>query len=85
MLELTLAGGGSARLAAFDGQHVVVLSTRAMPPGSTLQGTGGDGSSYMIKVRGCARAAAAEGERFRIEGRFVNLSKEQRARLLGGA
>jgi hypothetical protein len=80
LLQLDLARGGTAAVIAFDGEFVSVDSSRAMPPGSTLEGTAADGEHYSVKVRGCRRNEAGT---YRIEGRFVNLSRAQRERLLG--
>ncbi len=80
-LHLSLEEGGSARLLTLDGDHVHVASSRPYPPGSTLVGTDeGTGAEYRLKVRGCRRAR--EG-RFVVQGRLVNLAREQRATLLG--
>ena len=84
MLELALDGGGTARLEESDGNRVVLLATRASPPGSTLAGRTGDDAPYLVKVRGCRRIDDAEPAQFRIEGRWVNLSRAQRARVLEG-
>jgi hypothetical protein len=70
--------GGSAELVETDGDHVVVEATRSAPPGATLSATL-DGVAYSIKVRGAKRT----GDVFRIEGRWVNLSRAQRERVVG--
>ncbi len=84
MLELTLEGSGSARVEESDGDRVVLLATRSSPPGSTLAGSAGDDARYLVKVRGCRRIGDTNPPSFRIEGRWVNLSRAQRARVLGG-
>ncbi len=84
MLELVLEGGGTAQLEESDGDRVVLLATRSSPPGSTLSGRNGDDAPYLVKVRGCRRVVEAEPAQFRIEGRWVNLSRAQRARVLEG-
>lgn len=76
-LSLTLEAGGEAAIVETDGDRVTLSSPRASPPGSTLEGTL-DGETYRVKVRGCRQ----EGARYRILGRFVNLSRSQRARLM---
>lgn len=84
-LRLDLSGGGHAELLSTDGDHVALLSTRAMPPGSTLQGQDANGETFQVKVRSSVRLPQPEAERsFRVEGRFVNLSRAQRLRLVGG-
>lgn len=71
--------GGRAELVETDGERVVLEATRAAPPGSRLDATL-DGVDYSIKVRACKKSGAT----FRIEGRWVNLSRGQRERVLGG-
>jgi hypothetical protein len=79
---LELASGGSCVLLDHDGEHVVVLSSLSRPPGSTLEATFG-GRSLRIKVRGCRRVEPdAEARAYRIEGRFVSLTRELREALL---
>jgi len=84
MLELSLDGGGTAHVDQSDGEHVVLLASRPSPPGSTLTGRAGDDAGYLVKVRGCRRVDDTEPARFRIDGRWVNLSRAQRARVLQG-
>jgi hypothetical protein len=80
-LELVLETGGEARVVTTDGDRVSLESSRPFPPGSTLLGQGRDGSGhYRVKVRGSRRASA--GSAFVVEGRFVNLTRAQRASLL---
>ena len=80
---LGLEGGGTAEVTASDGTVVELLASRAFPPGSTLtMRRGDDPRPLRIKVRGSKRLAD-EGERpFRVEGRFVDLTREQRDTLL---
>jgi hypothetical protein len=76
-----LAAGGTADVLETDGDRVVLSSTVAAPPGSSLEGEWRTvGARIRIKVRGCRREPSTS-DRFRVEGRFVNLSKTQRARL----
>ena len=81
-VTLELVRGGTADVVETDGDRVVLSSTVAAPPGSSLEGEWtAAGTRVRIKVRGCRREQST-GERFRIEGRFVNLGRAQRARLL---
>jgi hypothetical protein len=80
-----LEKGGEARVVETDGDFITLEATRAFPPGAPLVARGeGEGelpgAQYRVKVRGSRRIA--EGV-FRVEGRLVNLSREQRERLLG--
>jgi len=73
------AKGGDATFVAIDGDRVTVDSSLSSPPGSLIDGTlvnGGD--AIRIKVRGCKKT---EGERFRIEGRILDASRDLRTRL----
>jgi hypothetical protein len=72
------AKGGDAVIVAIDGDRVTVDSSLSSPPGSLIDGTllnGGD--AIRIKVRGCKKRE----ERFRIEGRILDASRDLRARL----
>jgi hypothetical protein len=87
--ELELVLGGALRIEQIADDRVVVESARAFPPGSTLEfrvaGASGNGEAaaqavvFKIKVRGCRRT---DGDAFRIEGRFVSLSRAARELLL---
>ncbi len=78
MSHVRWAKGGDATFVSVDGDRVVVDSSLSSPPGSLIDGTlvnGGD--AIRIKVRGCKR----DGERFRIEGRIIDASRDLRQRL----
>ena len=72
-------GGGEVRLIETDGEWAVVEATQAFPIGATLRALDASGTEYRIKVRGGKKAA--EGW-FRVEGRLMSLTREQRERLL---
>ena len=73
-------GEGQARLVESDGHHAVVESTLPFAAGSTLVGIDpATSAEYRVKVRGGRRIDATW---FRIEGRFVSLTKAERERLL---
>lgn len=75
-------GEGRARLVETDGLHAVVESTLPFAAGATLVGVDAvTGSEYRIKVRGGKRI---DDTWFRIEGRFVSLTKAEREVLLAG-
>jgi len=73
-------GAGQARVVETDGERVTVESTLPFAAGATLVGidTGTNGE-YRVKVRGGRRV---DDQWFRIEGRFVSLTKPDRERLL---
>lgn len=79
--KLALRTGGEVLLVASDDQRITFESESAAPPGSSL-----DlivcGAPVAVKVRACRRTAPADAGRFLIEGRFINLSREQREALL---
>jgi hypothetical protein len=88
-LELALAGGGRALVLESDGAGAVLISTHPLPPGATLVGESADDGVFSLKVRGCRRESTLPPEwrgesAFRIVGRWVNLSRAQRERLLAG-
>jgi hypothetical protein len=73
-------GEGQARLVETDGQRAVVESTLPFAAGATLVGIDpATGTEYRVKVRGGKRIDATW---FRIEGRFVSLTKAERELLL---
>jgi hypothetical protein len=82
-LEVDLAGGGSAHIVETDGDRVTLLSERAYPPGAPLEARAvGAPAAYQIKVRGSRRTGEDELRAFRVEGRFVNLSRSGREAIL---
>jgi hypothetical protein len=73
-------GAGQARLVETDGQRAVVESTLPFAAGATLVGVdAATGTEYRVKVRGGKRI---DDTWFRIEGRFVSLTKAEREVLL---
>jgi hypothetical protein len=82
-------GGGDAFVVEHSrlGDFVTLASTAPSPPGSTLEAThqGGERSvSVRVKVRGCRRHSLPDGrDGFRIEGRFVSLTRADREGLFG--
>ena len=79
MTHLRWAKGGEADIVALDGDRVTLASTMSSPPGSYVDGAlVNDGTTIRIKVRGCKK----DGERFRIDGRILDLSKSLRQQLL---
>lgn len=81
MFKLLWDKGGEATAVETDANHVTLDSTTAAPPGAPIAGKTPEGVSYQVKVRGC-RKISADPVLFRIDGRFVNLSRQQRAVLL---
>ena len=81
MRVLELVRGGSAAVLEVSGEKVVVLSSLSSPPGSALESTL-DGGTLRIKVRSCQKVDADDaGRSYRIEGRFVSLTRAQREAL----
>jgi len=81
---LELVRGGTAVVLEVTGEHVAVLSSLPSPPGSPLEATL-DGQALRIKVRSCRRVDPdGAGRTFRIEGRFVGLTRGQREALRRG-
>ncbi len=80
-VPLSIASGGDAAIVENQGDHVVVRSSVASPPGSTLAMKHGE-LSVLVKVRGCKRLAE-EALPFRIEGRLVSFTRAAREALFG--
>jgi hypothetical protein len=81
-VPLSLKRGGDAFIVEHDGDHVVLASSASSPPGSTLEASFAADTrsvSVRVKVRGCRRAPLPDGrEGFRIDGRFVSLTRNDR-------
>lgn len=83
-VPLRLASGGDAFIVevAREGDFVTLASTEPAPPGSTVEARHEGGArsvSVRVKVRGCRRQPLPDGrDGFRIEGRFVSLTRGDR-------
>lgn len=73
--------GERAAITHSDGTYVTVQSESAKAPGTPAAVNAADGARYEIKVRTCKRAGDPALP-FRVEGRLINLSAIDRARLL---
>jgi hypothetical protein len=88
-IALQLKRGGDAFIVEHDSDFVTLASSAPSPPGSTVEATysrGGDARSVSlrVKVRGCRRDPLPDGrDGFRIEGRFVSLTRGDRELLFG--
>jgi hypothetical protein len=80
-IEVEWTRGGRGAIVASDGKLVTAESDTAAAPGTPLSGFATDGVRYEVKVRSCKRISA-EPTRYRIEGRFMNLSARDREALL---
>lgn len=81
-LVLTFPGRGAATVVESDGSVVLLDAGFSSPPGSPIVGTAEGGSySYKVKVRS-SKKQPGEPARFLIEGRFVDLTKAQRERVV---
>ncbi|HYQ01214.1 MAG TPA: hypothetical protein VER96_21230 [Polyangiaceae bacterium] len=80
-VPLSIESGGDAAIVEVQGDHVVVRSSVASPPGSTLSMKHGD-FPVQVKVRGCKRLAEQQLP-FRIEGRLVSFTRAAREALFG--
>lgn len=75
--HLRLANEGTANIVAVDGERVSLLATRASAPGCPLTGNLEDSTLVRVKVHRCRK----QGERFLIEGRLVDATRQLRERL----
>ena len=86
-LLLELKRGGPAFILEHSGDFVTLASSAASPPGSTLEASyaGPPRSvSVRVKVRSCRRdTLPGGGEGFRVDGRFVSLTRGDREALFG--
>lgn len=86
-IPLQLKRGGDAFIVEHAGDSVQLASSAASPPGSTVEAThSGDARSVTVrvKVRGCRRDSLPDGrDGFRIDGRFVSLTRSDRELLFG--
>jgi hypothetical protein len=80
-VPLSIVNGGEAAIVENQGDHVVVRSSVASPPGSTLSMKHGE-LSVQVKVRGCKRLTE-DRLPFRIEGRLVSFTRSAREALFG--
>ncbi|HYP74615.1 MAG TPA: hypothetical protein VER12_01595 [Polyangiaceae bacterium] len=80
-VALTIVRGGDAAIVENAGDYVVVRSSVASPPGSTLSLKHGE-LAVQVKVRGCKRLAESQLP-FRIEGRLVSFTRAAREALFG--
>jgi hypothetical protein len=80
-------GGGDAFIVEYLEDFVQLASSAPSPPGSTVEATyAGDSRSVTVrvKVRGCRREPLPDGrDGFRIDGRFVSLTRGDRETLFG--
>ncbi|RLB53299.1 MAG: hypothetical protein DRI90_21320 [Deltaproteobacteria bacterium] len=74
MIEIELSGGIIAELTSLVGERVSLRSAQAAAPGSRLDGVVLGDRHLRIKVHRCLRS----GDRFEIEGRFFDLTRELR-------
>lgn len=80
-VPLDIASGGQAAIVDVQGDHVLVRSSVASPPGSTLNLRRGE-IPVLVKVRGCKRLDDSELP-FEISGRLVSFTRAAREALFG--
>ncbi|MGE0327899.1 MAG: hypothetical protein AB7S68_36650 [Polyangiaceae bacterium] len=79
-LELSWLKGGEGKLVESDGNFAKISSSIPSPPGSTLEGNvDGTHGVFAVKVKNCKKQPDG---RFLLDGKWVNLTREQRARIL---
>ena len=86
-VPLELKRGGDAYIVEHKDDFVTLASTAPSPPGSTVEAMHGSdvrSVTVRVKVRGCRRHPLPDGrDGFRIEGRFVSLTRADREILFG--
>jgi hypothetical protein len=78
--EVPLVRGGVGVVERAEANHVVVDVAVPSPPGSTLELVVAN-APLGVKVRSCRRLPDVEPVRYRVEGRWVSLSRVQREAL----
>jgi len=79
---VSISGHGPGRIVSTDGTRVVLESATAAPPGASLScKVEGTAPPFKVKVSSCKRSDGSSTNAFRIEGRFVDLTREQRTAL----
>ncbi len=73
-MDIALQSGGCASLTRLEGDRGTLDSDTAAAPGSRVAGTIDGGRNLCLKVHRCIR----DGDRFVIEGRFIDLTREMR-------
>ncbi len=80
-------GGEDAFIVESSDDFVTLASIAPSPPGSTVEATHRSDArltTVRVKVRGCRKDSLPDGrEGFRIEGRFVSLTRADREALFG--
>jgi len=80
-------GGGDAYIVEHKDDFVTLDSVAPSPPGSTVEALHSRDArsvTVRVKVRGCRRHPLPDGrDGFRIEGRFVSLTRGDREALFG--
>jgi hypothetical protein len=90
-IALVLKRGGDAFIVEYDdrenGDAVTLASSASSPPGSTVDASFASETRNVgvrVKVRGCRRDPLPDGRAgFRIEGRFISLTRGDREALFG--
>lgn len=74
-MPLRTHDGASVRLLASAGERGQVLTNRAAPPGTPLMLVDDTGMKLQLKVNRCQKV----GNEFHIEGRWVSLTRDDKA------
>lgn len=80
MREVPLRRGGAARIVSADAERVTLEAPLACPPGSTVELVVA-GATLGVKVQRCRRLEGEAASAFRVDGRWVSLSRVQREEL----
>jgi hypothetical protein len=79
-VRLELASGGEVELVALAGEGATLELEQPAPPGAPIELVV-LGAPARLKVRRCQRVGNEGTPRFRIEGRWISLSRAQRESL----
>ena len=76
-MKLHVATGGEATLLQADGERATLLTTQPFPPGTPLTLRSENGAQLQFKVNRCQKLG--DEKSYRIQGRWVSLSRADRA------
>jgi len=76
-MDVRWSRGGEAEVTALEGDRIAVLSTTPSAPGSRPEGALAGGGAVRLKVARCRR----QGDRFLVEGRLLDATRDTRAEI----
>ncbi len=81
-LDVAWDGGGRGRVVSLEGDAIVVRSDKPFAPGSRPSGALGVSGKLRMKTHRCQRIDQSDGMTFTLEGRPLDLTRDERLALL---